>query len=454
MSGENIEQEALFAEALRAYQARDFARAQELCDALLARDADSARAWTLKGLTRIEERRFDEAAELLDRGTRLDPHPGMLLNLANCHVKLGRLEEAVRAAQQALDLDPQLFGAQICLATAWHGLGRYEEALAVLEKARALRPRDHWTYVRRGATLAELGRLDEAERVLAMSASLEGGAPIYGLARFNEDFFAELETRSEGGIPSPEGVLTLESGSADYVVLACCDQVYFQRYGANFVHSYRQVATETSLLHLHIVDPAPGLAETVRNLAHRVGLGGVALTTELAPLGDGVGAGARKTYYSCARFLQMPHFLARYRRPIVCLDIDAVLEASLATIVQFARGADVALSRREPRLGPWVDVCAGMVAAEPTDAGLRYFELVRNFILHFKEQDALHWHLDQVALYCVALMMHRYLGNLRVAWIPPELQASAWQIGHGFDFRPESERFTRHNVPGFSPTSA
>lgn len=454
MAGENLEQEALLAAALDAYRARDFVRAEKLCDAALARDAHFARAWTLKGLAKIEERRFDEAAELLDRGTRLDPQPTMLLNLAHCHTKLGRLDEAARAAQQALDADPQLFEAQICLATAWHGLGRYEEALAVLDGARALRPRDHWAYIRRGATLAELGRLDEAERALAMSTTLEGGAPLYGLVRFNEDFFAELETRAEGGIPPPEAVLTPGSATTDYIVLACCDQAYFQRYGANFVHSYRQVAGETSLLHLHIVDPASGLATTVQNLAHHVGLGGIALTTERAPLDDGVGPGARKTYHSCARFLQMPHFLARYRRPVVCLDIDAVLEASLAAVVRFADGADVALSGREPRLGPWVDVCAGMVVAEPTDAGLRYFELVRNFVLHFKEQQALHWHLDQVALYCVGRMMQRYLGNLRIAWIPAELQASAWQIGHGFDFRLDSERYTRHNVPGFSPSSA
>src|SRR5690606_29160704 len=115
-------------------------------------------------------------------------------------------------------------------------------------------------------------------------------------------------------------------------------------------------------------------------------------------------------------------------------------------IVRFAAGQDVALVRRQPLDSPWLDYVANIVVANPTERAIRYFTLVGNYIRYYARRKMLHWHLDQIALYCVLHMLKRYSEPPRVAWIPRTLQEQVWHIGHAYDHKLNSARFTRYSV--------
>jgi len=72
--------------------------------------------------------------------------------------RLGRFEEAIAAAEEAIRLKPDIFESRINKANALNALGRYEEALAMYAEAGALRPSDPSVRFNRAFALLNLGR--------------------------------------------------------------------------------------------------------------------------------------------------------------------------------------------------------------------------------------------------------------------------------------------------------
>jgi len=104
------------------------------------------------------------------------------LLLASTHLDNENFEEAVRAADRVLEIDPERQLALQLRAKGNIGAGRYEEALVDTRRLIELYPDDYTAQVTHAAALAEADRLDEAreafDRVKEMGAA--SGDPAIG----------------------------------------------------------------------------------------------------------------------------------------------------------------------------------------------------------------------------------------------------------------------------------
>jgi tetratricopeptide (TPR) repeat protein len=112
-----------------AYQAGDYATAEQVLYAAIEIDGSTAPVWNALG---------------------------------NVMKARGRLDAAVAGYAQALSIDPACFDAHYNCGNALQALGRYEEALARYDSAIALDPDTPQAWNNRAAVLQQLGLLDEA----------------------------------------------------------------------------------------------------------------------------------------------------------------------------------------------------------------------------------------------------------------------------------------------------
>ncbi|AHG93381.1 transcriptional activator domain-containing protein (plasmid) [Gemmatirosa kalamazoonensis] len=162
----------------------DFRRALEL-------GPGHADAHELYGRLCAALERYDEALALLQRAQTLDPLAHRA-DVATLLLRAGRYEEAVRHAENAVELDPAHDRARATLGWAYFLGGRRDEGLAELRQAVALAP---------GNTLW-LGQLGAAQGMNGDAAAAEA---IVG----------ELQARARTAYVSPYHVAYVHSGLGD-----------------------------------------------------------------------------------------------------------------------------------------------------------------------------------------------------------------------------------------------
>jgi len=79
---------------------------------------------------------------------------------------------AIDCYNQAITLDPEVFGAYFYLAAALTIIGRHEEAIKAMEKAQALRPGNTAVYYNLGVLCKKIGRKAEARTYLEKALEL------------------------------------------------------------------------------------------------------------------------------------------------------------------------------------------------------------------------------------------------------------------------------------------
>lgn len=154
-------------------------RARELAhQAVVLGPSDYDNHWSL-GVAYIYGREFEKGMAAFDRAVELCPNsPGLLADMADALVYVGRPAEAVASIQRAMKLNPIHPDSYLwSLGFALYHCGRYEEALAAL-----MRMNQPPNLARRhiAATYVRLGRLDEARR---MAAEFLKDDPDYRLDR-------------------------------------------------------------------------------------------------------------------------------------------------------------------------------------------------------------------------------------------------------------------------------
>lgn len=97
-----------------------------------------AAACSVLGAIRVQQKRLDEAAELLEEAVRLAPGLlGAQLNLAQVHVLRGEDEAALGAFRRVLELDPSNEVARFALARAATEKGQHARSLELARPVRA-----------------------------------------------------------------------------------------------------------------------------------------------------------------------------------------------------------------------------------------------------------------------------------------------------------------------------
>src|SRR4029077_21064362 len=146
--------------------------ARQMFERAVKVDPDFAAAWA--GLANAyvdlfrwsrKPRDLEEAKRASENALKLNP------NSAEAHVSVGqalaiqrRYEEAAIAFDRAIKEDPTVYEAYYLYGRAMIESGDVQKAVELFEKAQQVRPDDYESHTLRGQALAELGREDEARR--------------------------------------------------------------------------------------------------------------------------------------------------------------------------------------------------------------------------------------------------------------------------------------------------
>jgi len=106
---------------------------------------------------------FEEGICQGRQAAELDPLSGYAKGILACMCIQGNLDEAIAAANAALQLEPQSFLARWALLTAFNSQGRFEEAAAIGEQALKVSGRYPWMLASLARTYAKWGRLRDSE---------------------------------------------------------------------------------------------------------------------------------------------------------------------------------------------------------------------------------------------------------------------------------------------------
>lgn len=117
-----------------AYRRGDAGAAEQLCREMLARDSRDHHAWFLRGFVAQREAHFELAAECFGAAAAIAPQCAKYHNnLGSALRALGRLAEAERAYEQALEIQPDYPLAEINRAVTWLLAGDYDRGWPAYE---------------------------------------------------------------------------------------------------------------------------------------------------------------------------------------------------------------------------------------------------------------------------------------------------------------------------------
>jgi tetratricopeptide (TPR) repeat protein len=181
--------------AFRHLQSGDMLDAQLCCQQALSIDGNFADALHLMGLLSLRADQADHAVEWLKRAVRQQPKPRFLVSLGEALKRQGRLEEAFKVFDKAVELDIDSAEAWKALAQILADLDRHHEAALSFQHVLKVDPSDADAAYRAGLSLFKSGKMDEALALLDRSNQLRPdqsstlqmrGLALQGLARLDE----------------------------------------------------------------------------------------------------------------------------------------------------------------------------------------------------------------------------------------------------------------------------
>jgi tetratricopeptide (TPR) repeat protein/ADP-heptose:LPS heptosyltransferase len=147
--------------------------AQLCCQQALAMDSGFADALHLVGQLSLRTEQADHAIEWFSRAVQRDPKPAYLLSLGNALRRQGRLEEAFRPLDRAVEIDIESAEAWKALAGLLADLKRHNEATLSFQHVLKLDPRDGDAAYQAGLLLFQSGKPEDALALLDRSDQLQ-----------------------------------------------------------------------------------------------------------------------------------------------------------------------------------------------------------------------------------------------------------------------------------------
>lgn len=165
--------EAALQRAKEHHDKGEFAQAEKLCVAVLARQPRNPKALLLAGSLAHKAGDVSLAVALLKKAAESQPDSAEIhLLLASACVDVHEYNDAVQHFQRGIALKPNRAGALVALGRAYTAAGTAELALPVFEKAMKLGPNHGSVRFDRANALISLGRMDEAAEQLLQSIAL------------------------------------------------------------------------------------------------------------------------------------------------------------------------------------------------------------------------------------------------------------------------------------------
>ncbi len=176
-----------------------------LVDRAIALDRGNIHAYLAKGLYLQMSGRPEDAVRALDAGLAIDPNAaGLLATRSTANDYLGRFEPAKSDIQQAMLLSPRdpAMGQWFNLrADPELGLGRFDEALEDAKKAIEGGHRVFYTYLNLAAAYAFKGEMDEAKAAMAEARRLKPDLSVKWLVKHKPVLQFAFDGLRQAGLP-------------------------------------------------------------------------------------------------------------------------------------------------------------------------------------------------------------------------------------------------------------
>jgi hypothetical protein len=151
-----------------------------------------------------------------------------------------------------------------------------------------------------------------------------------------------------------------------------------------------------------------------------------------------------KTYYTFGRFLNMGQWLQTYQKPIISLDIDAIVEKPLSYLIDSIPNADMGVRSRQ--ITSWEEFVANVMVVKSNPQTIAYFDLVRRYLLYFVPKEYLIWGIDELALTAAHYLRQYYeKQSPELQFINTEVEEVLWQLGHKNVEKLTEKRFTQYS---------
>lgn len=314
--------------------------------------------------------------------------------------------------------------AYLGLGACLHRAGDMAGAESALRKAVERKPDSPFVLRRLASLLTATGQDDEADALYQRSA--RAGLRPDRMLRLSHDWLAEtlllasqISTTladDDAGIPALHWHAGIELPRQPLVVYASGDPGYLRRFAYPLINSIARHGNEPCIVHLHAINPDEGLLESIMAMGKALGVM-LACTWERAPTRAGVAA---RTYYACARFLQLPTLMTHYRSPLVVLDLDQLVVGELSHLRNAVKDADVGLLQWHSSLyDPWDRFWASLIWFSPSKPSHQFARLMAAYIARFVKDGTLYWYLDQCAMFATHAWAIRH--ETLIAHLPPTL---------------------------------
>jgi adenylate cyclase len=185
---------------------KDFdAKIIDQADRAIALAPDNMRAYAAKSFYLAVSHRANEALRAADAGLAINPNYAPLLDArANAETALGRFEQAKSDGEQAMRLsprDPEMANRLMNLGTAELGLGHFEAAIVEFQKAIDAGDRSFIPYTNLAAAYSLEGKTGEAKSALAEGRRLNPKLTIKWLMDHAPNILPLFEGLRKAGLP-------------------------------------------------------------------------------------------------------------------------------------------------------------------------------------------------------------------------------------------------------------
>jgi tetratricopeptide (TPR) repeat protein len=147
---------------------------------------DYVSVWNNKGYALSSQGKYDEAIKAYDEAIRIDPKSfAAWTNKGDALNAQGKYDEAIKTYDEAIKLDPNIAIAWNNKGTALSNQGNYDEAIKAIDEAIRLDPKSAMAWNNKGTALSNQGNYDEAIKAIDVAIRLDPNLAIAWNSRGN-----------------------------------------------------------------------------------------------------------------------------------------------------------------------------------------------------------------------------------------------------------------------------
>lgn len=292
--------------------------------------------------------------------------------------------------------------------------GRIEEATTYLTEALEICPAhqrgkasEHVTKYSLASVLAVSGELEKANEIFADGQVINCGNGWQTSTQIIDFSNPALSLTVDASDALEANSSAVQVDGAELIYLVAADFVYFEKFGeALATHVSKSSGSTKVQIHYHLVEEDWDRKRRLRvknikskiNEIHEL----CTFSTEHLKF-ESEEEIERKVFYSCARFLALPNVLKGATVPIIVADIDQVPLVDPMGIV--SETASVQFLRFDTSASNIFSLFSATLSVfSPKTQALEIAERVKAYLVDFlTEGKNVKWHLDQIAIACVAL---------------------------------------------------